>query len=223
LETFDASLEAIVGNNLERGITIYNALILQNLNFENLKHANGTLDLGSLPVLTEFIIDSTTFWSWLEMIETGLQVLPDFQLIDSWVVIGTQSFGLAGGPVGNPCLSSVNVTTIASWFQISGNSGAVTVTFPNLLSAETFEVDGLKLLNIHSLVTVSGPNGTMSMTHSTLDYISAPDLVSLSNDLSIKNCTNLISVSFPKLETVNETVFIQGNSSLTSLVFPAAI
>jgi hypothetical protein len=83
-----------------------------------------------------------------------------------------------------------------------------------------FLVGPVKLLNIQALqnITVVG-----MFIRGLLDYISAPALTTVGGALEIVNCTNLNSLEFPKLETVNGTFgfLIEGNPGLQNLSFPS--
>lgn len=90
---------------------------------------------------------------------------------------------------------------------------------PALLTAGGGIFSNVRTVNIDSLQNTTGD---LVFANSTLTFISAPELIWISGNLNITNCTYINSLSFPKLKGIRGTLLIDGNALLKNITgFPA--
>jgi hypothetical protein len=174
----------------------------------------GGLNINSNPVLTAFNAPQVTDMKGV----VGIQANPNFTTLN----LGSLQIA-QGVSISNTSLTSVafpQLTSLSTNFYLDNNPTLQSVSLP-LLNNSVISIANSPLfssLNLDGLIT-----GSLSIGGSGMTSFSLPPNFIHAGTIDFRGNNNLISLSLIGIQTINESIIVAVNPTLTSITFPEAV
>lgn len=114
---------------------------------------------------------------------------------------------------------NMQLANVSDSLLITDNGRNVSATFPNLIWANSMEINNVSSLDFPSLHVV---NSSFSFNSDYLTEINGPNVTMIGKDLSIVSSPQLTNVSFPVLTQIGGGLTIANNTELKNITgFPS--
>jgi hypothetical protein len=174
----------------------------------------GGLNINSNPVLTAFNAPQVTVMEGV----VGIQANPNFTTLNFGSLQTAQ-----GVSISNTSLASIafpQLTSLSTNFYLDNNPALQSVSLP-LLNNSIINIANSPLfssLNLDGLIT-----GSLSIGGSGMTSFSLPPNFIHAGTIDFRGNNNLISLSLIGIQTINESIIVAVNPTLTSITFPEAV
>lgn len=200
---YTISLQSTTIKTITGTLSISNVTALSTLALRSLTSV-GSLDFQTAPALSELNFDSgITSAETVHIEDTQLSSLNGLALtqVVDMNLTNNRRLQLADLPL-------VNVTGTLSLFN---NGQAFQMELPNLISVNDVYISNMTVIALPSLQTVAG---VLRFDTNYFESMSAPDLQTCGNGLSIVNSIELKNINFPQLSSITGSLVIANNTGL---------
>ena len=230
--TFSGVLSLIGVNEIKGSLRCDNVANITSIAASDLNTIDQTLELHNLDSLTSMSFTGLTQVNNISCI--NLPAIENFNFpinlnVNSILVSGTQVtivdvFGLSN--VTNLTITLINnakmtylnlfnVTEIQT-LTVAGNDDNLQLSMDNLVTADSMNIWNVSSLSMNSLESV---NGSLQLAYNNFVNLSLPSLVRVEDSLTIDGQSSLQNLNLPALETVNGAFQIADNPKLDTLYF----
>jgi hypothetical protein len=175
----------------------------------------GGLNINSNPLLTAFNAPQVTDMKGV----VGIQANSNFTTLN----LGSLQTAQGVSIISNTSLTSVafpQLTSLSTNFYLDNNPALQSVSLP-LLNNSIINIANSPLfssLNLDGLIT-----GSLSIGGSGMTSFSLPPNFIHAGTIDFRGNNNLISLSLIGIQTINESIIVAVNPTLTSITFPEAV